>query len=157
MHSTIADAHDLPRSWLLMRYPMHKAVRARLVRVYYELCLLPGIEARVTRNWADMLTRLIDDKPGARRKLETADVSLPWAPLWRALQRELWPKKRAQDGSRNVLNILLYVAEHCRRYFPAEEIGPMLDTFLPLVTQDVGLRHVLLPNRNLIRSTPSPS
>jgi proteasome activator subunit 4 len=124
---------------MLMRYPMQKPMRAKLVTLYYELCLLPGIEARVTRNWADMLTRLIDAKPGARRKLERADLCLPWRPLWRALARELWPKKRAQDGSRNVVNILLYVAEHCRRYYDAADIGVMLETFLPLVTQDVSL------------------
>lgn len=124
-------------SWLLMRYPMPKSTRAKLVRLYYELCLLPGIEARVVRNWADMLTRLLDNKPGSRRKLEVEDLELSWRPLWRALGKELWPKRRAQDASRNVVNILLYVAEHSRRYYPATEIPEMLETFLPLVTQDV--------------------
>jgi proteasome activator subunit 4 len=123
-----------------MRYPVPKSTRAKLVNFYYELCLLPGIEARVVRNWADMLTRLLDNKPGARRKLEVADLQLEWRPLWRVLHKELWPKRRAQDSSRNVVNILLYVAEHCRRYFPASEIPSMLDIFVPLVTQDVRMR-----------------
>ncbi|KAF9459432.1 hypothetical protein BDZ94DRAFT_1312356 [Collybia nuda] len=122
--------------WLLMRYPMTKSTRAKLVRLYYELCLLPGLEPRVIRSWSDMLNRLLANKPGIKRKLETSDLELPWQPLWRTLQKELWPKKRAQDSSRNVVNILLYVAELCKRYFPSQDIPAMLDLFLPLLTKE---------------------
>jgi proteasome activator subunit 4 len=140
----VPRADHTRRSWLLLRYPLPKPTRARLVALYYALVLLPGLEARVTRGWADMLTRLLDLRPGAGagggapRLLEPADLALAWRPLWRALRRELWPKRRAQDGARNVVNILLYVAEHCRRYYPREEIPAMLDEFLPLITQEVG-------------------
>ncbi|KDQ54780.1 hypothetical protein JAAARDRAFT_134622 [Jaapia argillacea MUCL 33604] len=125
--------------WLLMRYPMPKSTRAKLVRLYYELCLLPGIEPRVLRSWADMASRLISNKPGSKRKLEATDLQLPWKPLWEALQKELWPKKRLLDTTRNVLNILLYVAEQSKRYYPAEEIPEMLDTFFPLLTKETFL------------------
>ncbi|EPQ60983.1 hypothetical protein GLOTRDRAFT_53630 [Gloeophyllum trabeum ATCC 11539] len=125
--------------WLLMRYPISKSLRAKMVHLYYELCLLPGIEARVIRSWADMLSRLLSNKPGMKRKLEAEDLQLSWQPLWKVLQRELWPKKRIQDSSRNVINILLYVAELCQRYYPASEIPNMLSTFLPLFTKDTYL------------------
>jgi proteasome activator subunit 4 len=82
-----------------MRYPMPKTTRAKLVRLYYELCLVPGLEPRVIRSWADMLSRLLCNKQGLKRKLETTDLELPWQPLWRALQKELWPKKRLLDSS----------------------------------------------------------
>lgn len=78
---------------------MAKTTRAQLVTFYYELCLLPGIEARVIREWADMLSRLISNTPGVKRKLETTDLQLPWKPLWRSLQRELWPKTRISVSS----------------------------------------------------------
>lgn len=39
--------------------------------------------------------------------------------------------------SRNVMNILLYVAEASRFYFPPSETPKMLEEFIPLVTQDV--------------------
>ena len=39
--------------------------------------------------------------------------------------------------SRNVVNILLFVAEQCKRYYPATEIPNMLETFLPLLTKEV--------------------
>ena len=80
-----------------MRYPIQKVTRARLVRLYYELSLLPGVEPRVIRSWTDMLARLLANKAGSKRKLESQDLQLPWQPLWRALQKELWPKKRNLD------------------------------------------------------------
>jgi proteasome activator subunit 4 len=67
------------------------------VRLYYELCLMPGIDPRLTHVWAEMLSRLLANKPASKRKLEAKDLQLPWQPLWRVLQRELWPKKRMHD------------------------------------------------------------
>ncbi|KAF8971500.1 armadillo-type protein [Flammula alnicola] len=122
--------------WLLMRYPMAKTTRAKLVRLYYELCLVPGVEPRVLRSWADMLSRLLANKPGLKRKLEPTDLELPWQPLWRVLQKELWPKSSLEESSRNLVNILLYVAEQCKRYYPASEIPTMLETFIPKLTKD---------------------
>ncbi|TFK76811.1 hypothetical protein BDN72DRAFT_829977 [Pluteus cervinus] len=129
--------------WMLMRYPIVKTTRAKLVRLYYELSITPGIEARVIRNWADMLSRLLANKAGMIRKLEPADLQLPWQPLWRALQKEIWPKKRTQDNTRNVINLLFYVADQCKRYFPASEIPLMLETFIPLTTKETIL--VMVP------------
>jgi len=86
-------------SWLLMHYPIKKSTRVALVHLYYELCLVPGIEARVLRSWADMLSRLLFNKSGLRRKLETTDIELPWRPLWRVLQKELWPKGSLEESS----------------------------------------------------------
>ncbi|KAL7285729.1 hypothetical protein ACG7TL_000834 [Trametes sanguinea] len=126
--------------WLLMRYPMSKAIRAKLTRLYYELCLVPGIEPRVMRSWADMLSRLICNKPDSRRKLEAGDLQLPWQPLWRVLQKELWPKKRMHDSS--YVPITPQPLEQCRRYFPASEIPEMLSTFLPRLTKDTVLTMV---------------
>ena len=82
-----------------MRYPVPVRIRAKLARLYYELCILPGIEPRLIRSWADMFSRLLAGKSDARRKLEPEDLQLPWKPLWRVLQRELWPRTRFQDVS----------------------------------------------------------
>lgn len=82
-----------------MRYPMPKTTRAKLVRFYYELCAMPGIEPRVIRSWADMLSRLLSTKPGMKRKLEAQDLELSWKPLWRVLQKELWPKSNIRDNT----------------------------------------------------------
>ncbi len=37
---------------------------------------------------------------------------------------------------RSTLSLLLYVAEHCNRYFSRQDIPNMLSTFLPLVTKE---------------------
>ncbi|KAJ6574754.1 hypothetical protein B0H19DRAFT_932973 [Mycena capillaripes] len=123
--------------WLLMRYPISKPIRAKLVRLYYELILLPGIEARTVRNWIHMFNRVLGNKPGARRKLDPADLQLPWQPLWRIVKKELWPsgRKRSDLGGRNMINLLLFTAERAKPYFPASEIPEMLAAFLPHVTR----------------------
>lgn len=46
---------------------------------------------------------------------------------------------------RNLVNILLYVAEQCRRYYPVDEIPNMLETFLPILTKDVCLYLLIIP------------
>ncbi|KAJ7293229.1 hypothetical protein C8J57DRAFT_19449 [Mycena rebaudengoi] len=123
--------------WLLMRYPIPKPLRAKLFSLYYELALLPGIDARTCRNWVHMMSRVLGNRPGSKPKLEPADLQLQWKPLWRSLKKEVFPsgKKRSQDQSgRNMINILLFAAELSRPYYPASEIPEMLAVFLPLVT-----------------------
>lgn len=105
-----------------MRYPMPKTTRAKLASLYYELSLIPGVEVRVIRGWAEMLARLLGNKPGVQRKLEPSDLELPWQPLWRVLQKELWPKKRIQDKryvfTRLPLNhqVNRWYKSQCRQY-----------------------------------------
>jgi proteasome activator subunit 4 len=82
-----------------MRYPITTTTRAKLVRLYYELAVLPGLEPSLLRHWADMVIQLLANKPNVRRKLEPEDLQLPWQPLWRVLRKELWPKKRLQEPS----------------------------------------------------------
>lgn len=144
----------IPYSWLQLRYPMSTFTRAKLVRFYYELCLIPGLDVRVIRSWADMISRLLG-KTG-KRKLESTDLHLPWRPLWKLLCKELFPKKRLGHTkcaisafsvpvlltsflSRNLNNILLYVAESCKPYFPADDIPDMLSTFLSMITPNASL------------------
>ncbi|KAF7306621.1 hypothetical protein MIND_00453500 [Mycena indigotica] len=128
-------------SWLLMRYPIAKPLRAKLARLYYELILLPGIEARTCRNWVHMFNRVLANKPGIPRKLEPSDLQLPWQPLWTMVKKELWPsgRKRTDLAGRNMINLLLFTAEHARPYFPPSEIPEMLSAFLPLVTRSTML------------------
>jgi len=125
---------------------MRKATRAKLVLFYYECCLVPGVDSRLIRQWAEMITRLLGCKSGNTfRKLEAGDLQLPWQPLWRVLRKELWPKTALVDPTRNLVNILLYVAFHCKRYYPADAVPEMLETFLPLFTQTVRPFIYLMP------------
>ncbi|KAF5337321.1 hypothetical protein D9611_003207 [Ephemerocybe angulata] len=131
----------LLQCWLTMAYPVPKPTRAKLVRVYYELTILPGVEIRYLRNWADMFTRLLFSKSSGwlHPKLGPADLQLPWKPMWRSLKKELWPKSTITDSQRNLVNILLYIAYHAKFYFSADDIPEMLETFLPMFTQETAL------------------
>ncbi|KAF8758973.1 hypothetical protein RHS01_02837 [Rhizoctonia solani] len=124
------------QGWMSLKYPMPREVRVRLAKLYYGLCILPGIEPSRYQEWADILGQLIYVKAGHKLRLELDELQLDWLPLWRRCQREIWPSQRAMDSSRNVMNILLYVAEVSRFYYPPSEIPRMLDEFIPLVTQD---------------------
>jgi proteasome activator subunit 4 len=98
---------------------------------------MPGADLSLVRSWADFLQKLVGAKAVSRPKLDTTDLILDWRPLWRILQKELWPNKRIIGSGRNAVNLLLYVAEKCKRYYPSSEIPVMLDIFLPLFTKNV--------------------
>lgn len=78
---------------------MATSTRAKLIRLYYELCVLPGVEVRCTRSWADTMARLISSKYSGLRKVDPTDLELPWEPLWQVTKKELWPKAPSNDGS----------------------------------------------------------
>lgn len=84
----------------MLRYPIPTVTRAKLVKFYYEVALLPGIDPRITRSWVDVVSRLISNKPGQkRRQLEPTDLQLSWQPLWRALKAELFSKEQMTPSS----------------------------------------------------------
>lgn len=82
-----------------MRYPMKTTTRVKLVKFYYQLCLMPGIEARLMRSWADMMIQLIGSRGVGKRKIEVGEMELSWKPLWNVLLKELWPKKKMRDDT----------------------------------------------------------
>lgn len=80
-----------------MRYPISKPVRVRLLQYYYEFALVPGIDPNLIRVHVNMFANLLPRKHNASRILDTGDLELDWKPLWRALKKELSPKKRLYD------------------------------------------------------------
>lgn len=84
----------------MLQYPLPKPMRVTLAKLYYELVLIPGMDPRIIRGWADMLVKLLANKgPGSKRKLHLSDLQLQWQSLWRVLLKELFPKKRGSDSS----------------------------------------------------------
>jgi hypothetical protein len=102
-HASVTDLISLLTtlcSWLMLQYPLPKPMRVTLVKLYYELVLIPGMDPRIIRGWADMLVKLLANKgPGSRLKLHLSDLQLQWQPLWDVLLKELFPKKRGSDSS----------------------------------------------------------
>lgn len=84
----------------MLHYPIPTQTRANLVKLYYELILIPGMDPRCIRSWVDTMVKLLANKgPGFKRKLQPSDLQLQWRPLWCVLQKELFPKKRGADHS----------------------------------------------------------
>ncbi|KAG8953342.1 hypothetical protein FRC04_002752 [Tulasnella sp. 424] len=125
-------------SWLSLKYPFPRELRASLARMFWEIIFIPSLELQYIHSFASTLIRLIGNRLGSKRKLELNELTLPWNRLWKLLELEMWPKKRAvmSNISRNLHNVLLHLAEACCDYFAPSEIPNMLDTFLPLITKE---------------------
>jgi hypothetical protein len=70
-----------------------------------------------------------EERAMAQRSVDTSLVRVDLLPIY--------PDFSIIAHSRNVVNLLLYLAEHCNYYYPKQDIPAMLETFIPLTTQDV--------------------
>ena len=111
--------------WLAMKYPMQRATRVRLVELYYELAVSPGMDARLVETFASTVLQLVEKKSLIGR----SDVLLPWRPIYDILSREIFPKGR-KTGLTNVSGALLSLCEGCQRFFDPRESDAMLDEVL---------------------------
>lgn len=82
-----------------MRYPLPRATRVALAKIYYQLIVSPGSDPRMLGGWADMLGRLIPRKPGLRPKLSPNELELDWRSLWIVLKKRVWASASDSDDS----------------------------------------------------------
>jgi hypothetical protein len=76
--------------WLTLKYPLPKDKRIALAKLYYEVCVLPGMQMDVVSSCMDTLAMLVRSK----RKLSIDDLRLPWKPVYRLLKKDLFLKRR---------------------------------------------------------------
>ena len=114
------------RSWLGLKFPMRRDIRARLVNLYYSLCVLPGMDVRLVEVCINITITLVSSK----KRININDLVLPWKPLYDIIERELFPKQR-KTGLTGILVSLLSLCEAVQRFFPPHEAPAMLATFLP--------------------------
>ncbi|BGP18854.1 hypothetical protein JCM10213_003509 [Rhodosporidiobolus nylandii] len=112
--------------WISLKYPMRRDLRARLARLYFEISVLPGMDARLVDIAVNQAITLLEPK----KRIDITDLQLPWRPLYDLLEKELFPKQR-KTGITNVATTLLSLVEYSQRFFPPHEIPAMLDKFLP--------------------------
>ncbi|GAA6008845.1 hypothetical protein JCM10207_001745 [Rhodosporidiobolus poonsookiae] len=112
--------------WISLKYPMRRDLRARLARLYFDLAVLPGLDARLVDIAVNQAITLLEPK----KRIDISDLQLPWRPLYAILEKELFPKQR-KTGITNVATTLLSLVEYSQRFFPPHEIPAMLSTFLP--------------------------
>ncbi|GJN88228.1 hypothetical protein Rhopal_001193-T1 [Rhodotorula paludigena] len=115
-----------------LKYPMKRDVRAKLARLYFDISVLPGMDARLVDIAVNQAIALLEPK----KKIDISDLQLPWRPIYAILEKELFPKQR-KTGITNLATTLLSLVEYSQRFFPPHEIPAMLATFLPRLSPNL--------------------
>ena len=111
---------------------MKREIRAKLAMLYFEIAVLPGMDARLVDVAASMGMALLESK----KKIDISDLQLPWRPIYAVLEKELFPKQR-KTGLTNISSTLLNLTEFSQRFFPPHEVSAMLKCFLPRISSNL--------------------
>ena len=119
------------RSWLGLKFDLSKEQRVKLVKLYYELSLAPGIDFPVLERFASMFMVLTKRKHYLRPMV---DLTLDWRPLYREIKHFVLPSEtgllQASYGKRNY-RTLTKLSTFAQLYFDPREVPAMLEEFLP--------------------------
>ncbi|KAK1139676.1 Proteasome activator BLM10 [Aspergillus melleus] len=141
------------RGWLSLKFDPTRKERINLVRLYYELCLAPGIDPGVSERFASMFMLLTKRKHYLR---PVKDLILDWKPLYRELKAFVLPTESGLVHSTNLKRNVKTLTKLCafvQLYIDPCELPAMLEEFLPHYTTSfsegafvvVGLINLLLP------------
>ncbi|RVX75753.1 hypothetical protein B0A52_00109 [Exophiala mesophila] len=141
------------RSWLSLKFDPTREQRVKLVKLYYELALAPGIDPGVAERFASMFMLLTKRKHYLR---PFKDLTLDWRPLYRELKVFVLPSESGLMQTTNLkrnIKTLTKMTSFAQLYFDPEEIPAMLDEILPYFTMSstegafvvIGLFNLLLP------------
>ncbi|KAF2274746.1 uncharacterized protein EI97DRAFT_434978 [Westerdykella ornata] len=141
------------RGWLSLKFDLPRPTRVKLVKLYYELALAPGLDYLVAERFASMFMILTKRKHYLR---PGKDLTLDWRPLFRELKLFVLPTESGGSYPSNVkrnprtLTKLCTFAQH---YFDPHDIPAIFEEFLPYFSTSfsetgyvvVGLLNLLLP------------
>ncbi|MCJ1472254.1 hypothetical protein MMC13_000901 [Lambiella insularis] len=119
------------RAWLGLKFDPTKEQRVKLVRLYYELALAPGIDVTASERFAGMFMMLTKRKHYLR---PVKDIVLDWRPLFRELKVFVLPSESGLIQSTNVKRNYRTLTKMCtfaQLYFDPQEIPVILEEFLP--------------------------
>jgi proteasome activator subunit 4 len=91
-----------------LKYPMKREIRAKLAKLYFELSVLPGMDARLVDIAANTCMALLESK----KRIDISDLQLDWRPIYAILDKELFPKQR-KTGLTYVKLTLCSVTHSC--------------------------------------------
>ncbi|KAL8691736.1 MAG: hypothetical protein Q9218_003107 [Villophora microphyllina] len=146
------------RNWLGLKFDPTKEQRIRLVRLYYELALAPGLDVAAAERFSSMFMVLTKKKHYLRQGV---DLTLDWKPLYRELKTFVLPSEAGMTHTTNVKRNIRTLTKMCtfaQLYFDPEAIPAMLEEILPHFSTSfaegafvvVGLFNLLFP------TVPSP-
>ncbi|ORY77382.1 hypothetical protein BCR37DRAFT_351020 [Protomyces lactucae-debilis] len=118
------------RDWLGLKFVLPKAVRIKLIRIYYEVVTAFGVDPRAHARFMSMFLELTK----RRYYLDgTRDLVLDWRPLWHVIKRVVIPSGEliVRAVAAEDLHHLKTLA-HAQHYFDVDQTPAMLEEFLPL-------------------------
>ena len=74
----------------MLKYPMPKEKRVALVKLYYEVAVVPGMPMHVVATAVDSIQLLTRSK----NKLSIKDLRLPWRAVYDVLKKDLFLSRR---------------------------------------------------------------
>lgn len=74
----------------LLKYPVPKTKRIALAKVYFDICVTPGMPLHIVNTCLETLRSLLRSK----KKLSVNDLRFPWKPIYRILSEDLFLSRR---------------------------------------------------------------
>ncbi|KAI5305253.1 H(+)-transporting V0 sector ATPase subunit a [Ascosphaera pollenicola] len=141
------------RGWLSLKFDPTREQRIRLVKLYYELALAPGIDPAVAERFASMFMHLTKRKHYLR---PIKDLILDWKPLYREIKLFVLPSQSGLVHSTNLqrsIKTLTKICSFAQLYFDPNDLPLMLEEFLPHFTTSftegafvvIGLINLFIP------------
>ncbi|KAL6717609.1 Proteasome activator BLM10 [Lecanora helva] len=119
------------RNWLGLKFDPTKEERIRLVKLYYELALAPGVDINVADRFSSTFMVLIKKKHYLRPGI---DLTLDWRPLFREWKVFVIPSDTGMvhtSGVKRSYRTLARLCSFAQLYFDPHEIPAMLEEILP--------------------------
>ncbi|KAF4818642.1 Proteasome activator complex subunit 4 [Colletotrichum tropicale] len=141
------------QGWLNLKFEMTRELRSTLAKLYYHLCLAPGLDPST----ADRFLRMVVVLTRKYHYLKPVDdLLLDWRPLWREIKALVLPSEVAshQTNRRRSQKQLWKLCLHAQTYFDPKDRKEMLDEFLPYFsTSDVSNAYIVVGTINALLPT----
>ena len=119
------------KSWLGLKYDLTVDLRVKLVRLYYELALAPGVDPSAADRFAGAFMILTKRKHYLRPGV---DLYLDWRPLYRQLKPLVLPSESApgmNSAAKKNPRTVVKICSFAQQYFDPAETDAMLEEMLP--------------------------
>ncbi|KAF2020543.1 hypothetical protein BU24DRAFT_339098 [Aaosphaeria arxii CBS 175.79] len=144
------------RGWLSLKFDLPRSTRVKLIQLYYELALAPGLDYLVAERFASMFMVLTKRKHYLR---PGKDLVLDWRPLFRELKLFVLPSESGGSHPPNVKRNIRTLTKMCtfaQLYFDPQDIPKLFEELLPYYSTSfsegafvvVGLLNLLLPTNS---------
>ncbi|EON69048.1 proteasome activator subunit 4 [Coniosporium apollinis CBS 100218] len=141
------------RGWMSLKFDLPWETRVKLVKLYYEMALAPGLDYVVAERFASMFMVLTKRKHYLR---PVRDLTLDWRPLYKELKNFVLPAEGGASHTASIrrnIRTLTKLSTFSQLFFDPNEIPEMLKEFLSYFSTSftetayvvAGLLNLLLP------------